>query len=212
MIFGRIYIVTNKINGKNYVGKTTKELRFRKAEHFSFSRNSSMIFHKALRKYGKENFEWEEISWAGSIEELNKYEIIMIDFYKTKVPNGYNVTDGGEGGGSNPSEEVRKKRGSGWRGKKNPDQSIRMRGNKFSKGKKFLHTSERNKKQIGDKNPFYGKFHTEETKAINRDKHKGKHSKTEFKGGSDHPFFGKKRPEHAEIMKEYHRRRNEINS
>lgn len=47
--------------------------------------------------------------------------------------------------------------------------------------------SELNKKRIGDKNPFYGKKHSDETKKLI----------SEINSGVNHPFYGKKRPEFA---------------
>jgi len=57
-------------------------------------------------------------------------------------------------------------------------------------GRKKLERSEQMK---GDKNPFYGKNHTQETKDFLSDMKKGK----------NHPFYGKKRPDHSKKMKEY---------
>jgi hypothetical protein len=59
---GRIYQITNKINNKKYIGKTIKSLSTRFYNHCYASKNgSTTYFHKALRKYGKNNFFIEEI-------------------------------------------------------------------------------------------------------------------------------------------------------
>ena len=59
---GRIYQITNKINNKKYIGKTIKSLSTRFYNHCYSSKNgSTTYFHKALRKYGKNNFFIEEI-------------------------------------------------------------------------------------------------------------------------------------------------------
>ncbi len=60
-----IYCYTNKINGKKYVGQTNSEKR-RLNEHKSNafnekSVNYNSIFHKAIRKYGWESFEYEKL-------------------------------------------------------------------------------------------------------------------------------------------------------
>jgi len=45
-----IYRAVNKINGKTYIGQTTKDLEVRKRQHeYDALRNSLQIFHKALR-------------------------------------------------------------------------------------------------------------------------------------------------------------------
>ena len=56
-----IYKVTNTVNGKSYIGQTVQPMNVRKGGHLysAFQQNSNFYFHKALRKYGKENFEWK---------------------------------------------------------------------------------------------------------------------------------------------------------
>ena len=58
---------------------------------------SKRYFHKALRKYGFEVFEWRVLFRSGNRDELDSLECQMIVVLKTKTPNGYNLTDGGEG-------------------------------------------------------------------------------------------------------------------
>lgn len=95
---GCIYQVTNRVNGKKYIGKTIHSIRDRKLHHHRNARNGSkIIFHRALRKYGFHNFEWK-VLFDVENERLDTYEIICIKSYKTKKPNGYNMTDGGDGG------------------------------------------------------------------------------------------------------------------
>lgn len=95
---GIIYRVTNSVNGKIYIGKTTYDLRKRKWMHHSASKRKidNSYFHKAIRKYGTESFIWEEIDSASTEEDLNKLEIKHIAEYKEKYPI-YNLTAGGEG-------------------------------------------------------------------------------------------------------------------
>ena len=64
-------------------------------------------FQRAWDKYGRKNFEYKIIEYCKK-EELGEREIYYIKEFKTKSPNGYNLTDGGEGL-LNPSEETRKK-------------------------------------------------------------------------------------------------------
>lgn len=89
---GIIYKATNKINGKSYIGKTINFKR-RKYEH---KHNSNSYFYKAMKKYGLRNFKWEIIDCALFEEILYKMEKYYIKKLKTKFPNGYNLTDGGE--------------------------------------------------------------------------------------------------------------------
>ena len=91
------YKVTNLINGKIYIGKTNN-FKKRKLEHTRYDVNNENIFHKALRKYGENNFIWEVIDECEGLDEINKLEKYYIRKYKSYKPNGYNMTKGGDGG------------------------------------------------------------------------------------------------------------------
>ena len=97
-----VYKVTNLINGKMYVGKTYN-FEKRKREHF-YDIDNGLPFHRALKKYGVDNFKWEIIDTATSEEDVKKKEIAWIKELRTciheKDSNGYNITLGGEGGTS----------------------------------------------------------------------------------------------------------------
>ena len=90
-----IYKVTNKLNGKIYIGQTSRTLNIRMAEHLANKRTS--YFDRALQKYGIENFNVEIIDEVDTKKELDQLEQYYIQFFNSKVPNGYNMTDGGEG-------------------------------------------------------------------------------------------------------------------
>ena len=104
-----IYKATNTINGKVYIGKTKYTLEHRKSEHLRKVKNSNLLFHKALRKYGEGSFNWDVIYECDDFIELNKSEIKFIAEYKSNE-TGYNLTTGGEGGYTF-SDEVLKKIG-----------------------------------------------------------------------------------------------------
>lgn len=90
-----IYKITNKINGKIYIGQTIRSLNKRIYEHLARGRNT--YFDRALHKYGIQNFNIEVIDYAENKDELNKKESYYIKFFNCKFPFGYNLTDGGEG-------------------------------------------------------------------------------------------------------------------
>lgn len=94
---GKIYLITNNINGKQYVGQTIMTLTQRWNKHLSVSRTENPTgIAAAIKKYGKENFSIELIATC-KVEDLNDLEIYYIKKYNT-YSNGYNLTLGGEGG------------------------------------------------------------------------------------------------------------------
>lgn len=94
-----IYKITNDINGKMYVGKTSYTIEKRWVEHCKASksqRKAHCPLYNAMRKYGIEHFS------ISLIEECNDYqaserECFWIEQYDT-YKHGYNATLGGDGG------------------------------------------------------------------------------------------------------------------
>ena len=100
MIDGKIYKVTNVINGKAYVGQTIRPLQERFDRHLRDAINNKYPenhFHRAIRKYGAENFVIEQIDSASTQNELNEKEIYWISKLNS-IDLGYNTAIGGEGG------------------------------------------------------------------------------------------------------------------
>lgn len=96
-----IYKYQNLINNKIYIGKA-KDIMQRKRDHrynASNPKRDNCVFHKALRKYGENNFSFEIIEECPK-EKLDEREQYWIKYYNTKIPNGYNMTFGGDGGQS----------------------------------------------------------------------------------------------------------------
>lgn len=94
---GRIYVITNKVNGKQYVGQTVFSLKHRLDTHYrnaKDNKNKKYPFQSALLKYGKENFEIKLLEEC-TIEEINDREIYWIDKLDTYY-HGYNATLGGD--------------------------------------------------------------------------------------------------------------------
>jgi group I intron endonuclease len=102
------------INGKRYVGKTVRRLEDRRILHERDAKGGSKLaFHRAIRKYGKEAFEWSVLMHDDDENDLNISEALAIRVLKTRVPSGYNMTSGGEGGdcflGRKHTEESKEK-------------------------------------------------------------------------------------------------------
>lgn len=90
-----VYKATNLINNKIYIGITTQKFDKRRRCHYASKDNSR--FHKSLQKYKKEDFKWEIIDTALSIDELKEKEIYWINFYNSyNFAHGYNSTLGGD--------------------------------------------------------------------------------------------------------------------
>jgi uncharacterized protein 019R len=89
---GCVYCIENVLNGKRYVGITTRTIKERFAEHCK----AESYIGKAIRKYGVENFKLYELVVANSREELCNLEVYYIEKYNT-FKNGYNQTIGGDG-------------------------------------------------------------------------------------------------------------------
>ena len=105
-----IYKTTNLINGKIYVGQTTKI----GAPYKSYF-GSGQLIHRAIEKYGVKNFKKEILCKCTTHDELNEQERYWISFLDSKNRKvGYNLESGG---GYDPSyrppttEETKRKIG-----------------------------------------------------------------------------------------------------
>ena len=108
---GIIYCYTNLINGKKYVGQTINpEKRYNQHKSSAFNekdKDYNTPLHRAFRKYGYDNFNYEIILSTSSLDILNELEIYFIDKYKTQVPNGYNILEGGNNSSRIFNEETK---------------------------------------------------------------------------------------------------------
>src|SRR3989304_5091048 len=85
-----IYIITNLVNGKIYIGQDSKNR--------SWYFGSGSVLNLAIEKYGKENFKKEILESCNSQEQLNEREIYWIRFYNSRNRKiGYNISEGGGG-------------------------------------------------------------------------------------------------------------------
>lgn len=179
-----IYLITNKVNGKHYIGQTSVGLEERWSGHCSAALSGSPYhLHNAIRKYGPDAF-IREILEHTTTENVNAREIYWIAELKSKE-TGYNMTDGGDGmRGWSPSEATRTKI------------SLARKGRYAGK----------NHPMYGTTGGFYGKLHTQESKDKIRAAKLGKRFTEEHKArmsaakkgtgvGSNNPHYGKKHSE-----------------
>jgi len=103
-----VYAAINITNGKRYIGITSGPLSRRITEHIScanrFTHNGS--FYKAIRKYGREAFEWVVLLQCDSYVEATNAEIAFIAEFNPE----YNSTKGGDGQLGRPMSEDGKRR------------------------------------------------------------------------------------------------------
>lgn len=94
-----IYKITNKVNGKMYIGCTTQRLTRRWKQHLNGNnyKKKKFALQHAIEKYGAVNFDIEVIETVDSIEIMYEREIFWVAFYKSNVSGiGYNMTKGGD--------------------------------------------------------------------------------------------------------------------
>lgn len=104
-IYGYVYLITNLINGKQYIGQTVRTIKKRFDGHIS---KKNPVISKAIKKYGRKNFEIKEIDVAYNQKELNLIEGVYISWFKTLAPNGYNITKIINGKGKHSEETIKK--------------------------------------------------------------------------------------------------------
>jgi group I intron endonuclease len=110
MISG-IYCIENKINGKRYIGEST-DIEKRWKEHISklnSGKHRNPYLQYSWNKYGGDSFRFFIIEECKE-ENLNSNEKLFIKEFSTMIPNGYNITEGGDGVfGYRHNEERRRK-------------------------------------------------------------------------------------------------------
>ena len=139
-----IYKITNKINGKIYIGKSERSLTIRWKSHCdSVKIVSQSYFHRAIRKNGALNFTIQIIDRAINNQKLNKLEkYYILKFNSTNPEIGYNGTFGGDGG--------------------MPTKESRLKISKALSGRKKPRTSDETRRKISIANS--GKTHSKETR------------------------------------------------
>ena len=162
-----VYIITNLINNKIYIGKCNNIKKRWNAHKTAAKRkavNDFSYLHQSMLKYGFENFKIEPIEQFESEKAALSAEMYYIKLYNTRDDSvGYNLTDGGDGSS----------------GYKHTGESKKI----MSECKKTSY--------LGENNPFYGKTHTKETKEKQKADKIGKYD------GEKNPFYGKKHSEES---------------
>lgn len=175
---GEIYLITNNITNRRYVGKTKYTAQQRWLGHIQDSKRnrSNSYLHRAINKYGVDVFSVKTLIKNVPEDELNKLEVICIKRLNTLVPYGYNLCRGGSGvSGYRHTEKTKHKIGVHFKGKKRSVSDIQKikeghrRNNSYERRSKNINwrqniSKSRKGKYCKEDNPFYGKRHTESTK------------------------------------------------
>lgn len=192
-----IYKILNKTNAKVYIGKA-KNPKARWEIHISTAMSGTdkymHLLHRAIVKYGQDNFDFSIIEEFQNEQEAFEAEKYWIDFYRCNINKygkeaGYNMTDGGEGiSGYHHTEETRQKIGEAHKGLVYSEESKNKMSNSHrgvlnnNHGK---HLTEDHKNNISSARKLQGNFrtgtkHSEETKkrisaALKNSKRAGAH-------------------------------------
>ena len=174
-MIGYIYLIIDLTNWKKYVGQHHYHL-----EKLDSNYHGSGHIIKMIYKKRPETLKEVYLKTCYTQEELDEWEKYYIKFYDTLYPNGYNLEEGGRGGV--PSEDARRKMSEAKKGKpahnkgKPMSEEQKKKLSEANKGKpsnkKGIPLSEETRRKIsenhcdcsGEKGPFYGKHHSEESK------------------------------------------------
>ncbi len=151
-----VYLVTNSVNGKQYVGQTINS---------SNKLGHGRVLLKAYKLHGKDNFSYEPIcSGINNRATLNYIERFWINVMGTLVPNGYNIELGGSEG-STWTEERRRKHSMALKGHRGWRKGLNLPSP--NKGKVYPEEGKRKLSEAlkGRVSPNWGKKASEETKA-----------------------------------------------
>lgn len=189
--YGIIYLITNTVNGKRYVGQTTRSLSERKKDHLTSRCNRYL--RRSFRKHGREAFHWNVLKEASSQEVLDRLEDQFILCFNTLDRRfGYNLRRGG--GNGRLADEVRERMAEAKRGTRHTEATK----HKISASLKNLliwagvnnPRFGRGDEITGAANPMFGRRHTEEARRIMSANRRG----IPGLSGAANPMFGKKSP------------------
>ena len=206
-----IYLTTNLINGKKYIGK-----------HFGYPNDnylgSGKILQRAINKYGKQNFHREILDFSATEEEnceKEKYYIALFDACHNNL--FYNIHEGGSGENTTKGYTLEQKQALSKKfsvmnsGKNNPMYGVKrskeykeymshwasnIRDNSVYRTKEYRDNM--SKLISGSKNGMYGKHHSEQSKRQMSLHSKGKTA------GSKNGMYGKHHSEKSKQLMSLH--------
>ena len=181
--YGFIYITTNLVNGRQYIGQR----KHGKGDRYYLG--SGVALKNAIKKYGRNNFRREILEECSSREALDLAEIKWIAHYNAvQDEHFYNIAEGGnsQGNGNHFPErasEEAKRHANMLRSQKMSGENNPFFGHKHS-AETLAVLSEKGKKRVGNKNGFYGHHHSEAVRIATAERNKARAAagRTPFKG------------------------------
>jgi group I intron endonuclease len=173
-----LYKITNRLNGKIYIGQTIN-LITRWNNHKASSRANlpKLVISRVIKKYGYNNFNFENIATCKTLDDANIIECILIDQYNSHISNniGYNVDFGGHN--SIRSQLTKDKMSRNKKGQLNP--------------------------MFGKPSPNRGKITSDEIKIKISEAHTGKKLSNEHKKSISKSLIGNKRSLGRKLTEEH---------
>ena len=197
-IYNFVYITTNILNTKQYIGDHSCD-NLEKDNYLG----SGIYFKRAVNEYGKENFKRKELEFFTTKQEAFNAQEKYIKEYNTLSPNGYNISPkGGHNVKGCCSEETKQKLSksnkiscaaekNGMYGKKHSKETKKM----WSEKRKGLKHKEESKQKMSASRKGV-KFSKERCEIMSK-AHTGKGNSMFGKYGKDNPNFGSKRSQES---------------
>lgn len=226
-----VYVHTNKVNGKKYVGQTIYGESPQRRWDNGNGYKGCTYFYNAIQKYGWGNFKHEIVVNNLTKEEADNFEKILIEKLDTRNHDrGYNLESGGSKN-KELSDETRKKLSESKKGKPTGPMSdeTKRKISLANKGKVLsVETREKisaarqkcwqdeqyrdnqiesHKWQTGENHPFWGKQHSEETKEKIRQARLGTKLSEEAKARLSEAHKGENNPFYGKVHTEETKRK-----
>ena len=165
VVYFDVYVIWCRCTNQFYVGTTSQRVTTRIDQH---KRGKRQFLDKEIKRIGWEgNWDYWIVEENMPSEQISECEKKWIKLFDCVHPKGYNRTTGGMGNFKASKETCEKIKQSRLGKKRAP----------FTEE----HKANLSKSRMGEKNPFFGKHHTEESKEKNRQAHLGKSLTEEHK-------------------------------
>ena len=208
--FNYIYITTNLINRKQYVGDhSTNNL------NDNYLGSGRPYFIRAIQKYGKENFKKEILEYFDTKKEAFNAQRKYINKFNTLIPSGYNISPSGGLGvkkcfhpNKKLSEEHKRKISNALSGRKLTKEHIKnLKGKNIGKKHSLKQNKQHNIVISGKNHPYFRKHRNEETKRKISESNKGKTFSNEHKRKLSESHKGKTSPNKGKTFSDEHKRK-----